>query len=110
MAKNVPVVQFSHSDVPKPKKLDGGFISLRAPFPVTLHPQSTVTVDFGISANTHLIVFGSRVENLGATIFPAGMSLKALIKNPSMQDDIVFDIGDTVLLVYPLLPVEFELK
>ena len=111
MAKqNTPAVKFSKSDAPRPKRLPGGFIGLRAPFPMTIKPQSTMNVDFSMSCDNHILLIGTRLEIIGNSVVPAGHNIKVHVRNPSLTEDVVFDVGEPILLANPVFPSEYSIE
>ena len=107
MAKRT-VVKFIREDAPKPKRNPVGTIGLRSPIPITVKVGSSVHLNFGISCNHPLLVVGGLLKTENVIFYP-NQKIECFLKNPS-SEDIIVEIGDSVLTVVPVLAPDFDLE
>lgn len=110
MAKQAAnVVKFTRVDAPKPTKTTVGLISLKAPFPLTLKPQSSARIDMGLTCS-HALIVGYAIGDVSKHSFEYSKPIVFTLKNPSFTDDIVIDVGTVVVNVVPLLTPDFDIE
>ena len=104
------VISFKRGDAPKPTKSpNGNGILLRAPFPITLKPQASVRVDFGLESSAPLLLWHT-FATADQLVYEANKPIVVKITNPSLTEDLIYEYGQPMLTVIPVLPSEFELE
>lgn len=98
-------VKFELGDAPKPRKLENGLIALRAPLGLVLK-KGTARINLGVKCDHALLLLPGRVKPIVAchTVMPN----QPVTVDVTIDEDQLFETGETILYASPLGASDFE--
>jgi len=104
------VVKCNYADTPEPR-LVGGLVCLRTPMPLTIRKGQTIPVSTQVKFDCPVLIVGHfqktvKVVNASDVVMP-GQQVQAELE---ALEDMMFERGDTVVMVVPLTSTEVSFE